>query len=60
MDGGTRKGFDTGDDDEGSADGMAENGKSRIDVNVICSACIVVWRNATRNEGDRKKIEAIY
>ena len=60
VDGGIRKGFDMGDDDEGSADGIAENGKSRIDVNVICSACIVVWGNATRNEGDRKKIEAIY
>ena len=60
VDGGIRRGFDTGDDDEGRADGIAENGKSRIDVNVVCSACIVVWRNATRNEGDRKTIEAIY
>ena len=60
VDGGIRKGLDTGDDEEGRADGIAENGKSRINVDVICSACIVVWRNATRNEGDRKKIEAIY
>ena len=60
VDGGIRKGFDTGDADEGRADEIAENGKSRIDVNAVCSACIVVWRNATRNEGDRKKTEAIY
>ena len=36
-----RKGSDR-EDDEGEADGIAEDGKRRIDVNVTRRACIVV------------------
>ena len=36
-----RKGSDR-EDDEGGADGIAEDGKRRIDVNVMRRACIVV------------------
>lgn len=41
VDGEMRKGSDR-EDDEGRADGIAEDGKRRIDVNAMRRACIIV------------------